>query len=313
MKSTHQSLSAKNSIVVPEKNEEILPPVEHSDLKTDFYKTLGLSENATYDEIKKKWLKLSLIYHPDKCDGSDEMFRKINLAYKVLSNPENRKKYNDSLAKTHDQLKDTERDVDYHVNKDFLIEEVDDKNNVIKKFNLNKFLDSFQTNNHEFAIPHAPIPVTKPTTQSLNDLMAAREQELESFKSNLRSELPNPRQNTDDFNFIFTQLYRPGTDIDVVDDESTKDFATFVRDVPTNDLQDTNKYINDLSRSIKTNKIVLPENTSGSPISMEEANARMKAYKDEGLLIDETLRTVGNYKILIDDTEKVVLTDDLYN
>ncbi len=48
------------------------------------------------------------------------MFRKINLAYKVLSNPENRKKYNDSLAKTFDQLKEENRDTEYHINQEFL-------------------------------------------------------------------------------------------------------------------------------------------------------------------------------------------------
>lgn len=57
-----------------------------------FYKTLGISKEATKDEIKKAFRELSKTHHPDK-GGSEEEFKKIAKAYEVLSDPEKRKAY----------------------------------------------------------------------------------------------------------------------------------------------------------------------------------------------------------------------------
>ena len=59
----------------------------------DFYKLLEVTENASQDEIKKSYRKLSLMYHPDKNNGNDEKFKKISEAYQVLSDTDERKKY----------------------------------------------------------------------------------------------------------------------------------------------------------------------------------------------------------------------------
>jgi DnaJ-class molecular chaperone len=62
----------------------------------DPYKILGVNENSTQEEIKKAYRKLSLKYHPDKNKGNKEnteMFKKINNAYQLLGNDENRRKY----------------------------------------------------------------------------------------------------------------------------------------------------------------------------------------------------------------------------
>ena len=42
----------------------------------DFYKVLGVSENSSQDEIKKKYRELSKIHHPDK-GGDESTFKKI--------------------------------------------------------------------------------------------------------------------------------------------------------------------------------------------------------------------------------------------
>ena len=60
----------------------------------DYYKTLNVKKNATPDEIKKAYRKLSMIYHPDRQEsGNEDKFKEINKAYEILSNPEERKKY----------------------------------------------------------------------------------------------------------------------------------------------------------------------------------------------------------------------------
>ncbi len=59
------------------------------------YDTLGVSENASADEIKKAYRKLARKYHPDinKEAEAHEKFKEINAAYEVLSDPEKKAKY----------------------------------------------------------------------------------------------------------------------------------------------------------------------------------------------------------------------------
>ncbi len=63
---------------------------------TDYYKILGVEKSASDDEIKKKYRKLAMKYHPDKTKGdkaSEEKFKKMSEAYAVLSDSKKRKEY----------------------------------------------------------------------------------------------------------------------------------------------------------------------------------------------------------------------------
>ena len=60
----------------------------------DYYKILELEEGCTKEEIKKKFRLLCLKYHPDKNNGEDSHFKKINEAYETLYDNEKRKRYN---------------------------------------------------------------------------------------------------------------------------------------------------------------------------------------------------------------------------
>ncbi len=66
------------------------------DKKRDYYEVLGVSKNATADEIKKAYRKLAIKYHPDKNPddkAAEEKFKEAAEAYEVLSNDEKRQKY----------------------------------------------------------------------------------------------------------------------------------------------------------------------------------------------------------------------------
>lgn len=62
-------------------------------MKKDFYEILGVTKNASEDEIKKAYRKLAHQHHPDKSGGDDKKFKEINEAYHILSNKEKRSQY----------------------------------------------------------------------------------------------------------------------------------------------------------------------------------------------------------------------------
>ncbi len=58
----------------------------------DYYKILGVSRDASEEEIKKAYRRLAHKYHPDK-GGDEKKFKEINEAYQVLSDKEKRSQY----------------------------------------------------------------------------------------------------------------------------------------------------------------------------------------------------------------------------
>jgi len=61
--------------------------------KRDYYEILGVSKDASADEIKKAFRKLAVKYHPDKEGGDEAKFKEINEAYEVLKDQAKRQRY----------------------------------------------------------------------------------------------------------------------------------------------------------------------------------------------------------------------------
>jgi len=80
----------------------------------DHYKILELQEDCSKNLIKKQYHRLSKIYHPDKNNGDDEHFKKIQESYDILSDDKKRKKYH--IQRVFKNVEFTEEEFDLFMN-----------------------------------------------------------------------------------------------------------------------------------------------------------------------------------------------------
>eukprot|EP00441_Pelagodinium_beii_P016877 CAMPEP_0197676280 /NCGR_PEP_ID=MMETSP1338-20131121/86533_1 /TAXON_ID=43686 ORGANISM="Pelagodinium beii, Strain RCC1491" /NCGR_SAMPLE_ID=MMETSP1338 /ASSEMBLY_ACC=CAM_ASM_000754 /LENGTH=216 /DNA_ID=CAMNT_0043256927 /DNA_START=39 /DNA_END=686 /DNA_ORIENTATION=+ len=85
----------------PQDSDFEAPKAHKYEKNINYYKTLGIDEYATNDEVKKAYRKLSLAYHPDKQTSKSQeekeeaaqIFMEIKNAYKTLSDDPTRRQY----------------------------------------------------------------------------------------------------------------------------------------------------------------------------------------------------------------------------
>jgi DnaJ-class molecular chaperone len=101
------------------------------DKNKNYYNILKVDFNFTKKEIKSSYRQLSKEYHPDKTNGDDTAFKEISIAYNVLSNDEERAKYD----------KDSKHGRDYNEESELLNFEFSNNNLTNKEYRdtFNKF------------------------------------------------------------------------------------------------------------------------------------------------------------------------------
>ena len=116
----------------------------------DYYRILEIKEDADFSDIKKKYRKLAIKYHPDKNPGDDEAvkkFREITEAYEILGDEKKRKEYdrkrkfkNGQENKKNENLKNRNNfsDNNFSFGKEFFKSASEMKEMFENSFNLNK-------------------------------------------------------------------------------------------------------------------------------------------------------------------------------
>ena len=189
----------------------------------DFYEVLGIEDkNISTSEIKKKYVKLAIKYHPDKNPDLDpQIFSLIQRAWECLKDTEKRKEYdfflsNEQKAKKSDHLnlkKGFENFMD--LNRDTFIDIEDEKvDEATKKRHKYEFDRAFEEMDKKNKFDRKKFEDTalntKEASSRFNDLMLEREQqEIEFSQSRIFPE--GTKFNDKTFNQVF-DMYKSKTE-----------------------------------------------------------------------------------------------------
>lgn len=107
----------------------------------NFYEVLNVSQNATFDDIKKSYRTLSFKYHPDKNPGHEDEFKLVNEAYQTLSDTNSRKQYDFeiNIYNDHNEINDNINTAMSNIFETMLNIKKSKKNNDLKDNFLNIF------------------------------------------------------------------------------------------------------------------------------------------------------------------------------
>lgn len=166
-----------------------------SNEQKDPYKILEVEKNATVDEIKKAYRKLSLKHHPDRNNNSNESkvkFQEINLAYETLVDPKKRQEYdnpnknkninmNMNMPPGFNIFRMNTGDGDIDVN-NFLRSFVSDMNNPM-------FFNQFNNNNLT-----KPIPIVKNISITLQESYTGCMKPVEIERWTISSQIPSEKR-----------------------------------------------------------------------------------------------------------------------
>lgn len=244
------------------------------------YKVLGVSQNATRQEITNAYKKLCLVYHPDKPTGDAVMFEQINDSYLVLKNPVLKQQYDlsintDSSANEFDAMRKSFKE--YIKTPDNFIPKPDESQFVPINVNENKI---------------------KPDENVIDDINLIREQDdLENLPEKLFDEVTFDPET---FNDAFDKIQ------DVVEEINKKSEKKF-KDVNYEDLFAGSCRATNLDSTFNTS--VLPSQNDPSEFLNQFAVARnIKSTRNTNDSLDEDY-----FKKLLEDRDNILDTIEYSN
>ncbi len=104
---------------------------------TDHYQTLGITRKANEKDIKTAFRQLARKYHPDRNSiVSDDIMKNINIAFEILSDPEKKNEYDNSISNV---IQNTNKnfETDYKINSVNEYQEIFEQSTLIDSDNNN--------------------------------------------------------------------------------------------------------------------------------------------------------------------------------
>jgi curved DNA-binding protein CbpA len=233
--------------------------LDFNTLKFNLYEILSIDSNASDSKIKKAFRNLILNFHPDKNnEAEEEIYYHIITANQILTNPENRKKYDEYLNKkedTHDQLKNKFNNLNNQMNnqekKEIAtrlyyekIKELEKKHLSEVKFDENiseKYNKIVQSRQKEINIPNENIK----TTRDFNDKFEERitngkfSDQLIPVTENMQLSTYNVNDNYTSLDIAFDNLYIDGGGI-TTSKFTSLDTAFKLQSINTKKVKDVN-------------------------------------------------------------------------
>jgi len=238
----------------------------------DLYQILRVDEKASLEDIKRSYYELSLIHHPDK-GGDMETFQKILKAFKVLTDSKKRQEYDRCLSQTYDDLKNADRDLGYHKNEVYIV------NN---EFDKDRFMKEFEESNDDDE--KRELKRNASGGEKLEDLLEQRFKDREDPSIQMAPFLDPHHFNVNSFNQIFKQVKdrQKSTSIE----ETTGVGAWNQNAVEANLIENTTSFdksditmdgtfINDYANVTVNDMDVMADGA----LSMDEISRRLKDYQ----------------------------------
>ena len=114
---------------------------------SNYYEILGVSKNATADEIKKAYRTLAFKYHPDRNQGNaaaEEKFKQISAAYDVLGDESKRRQYDMGGYSTENAYSSSSAQQQYQRQYQYTYQNPFGEDNFWEWFNGNQFRNRYQ-------------------------------------------------------------------------------------------------------------------------------------------------------------------------